>query len=116
MVLILTANIYKNKQHEPWHRETRLYRSQTQGIPIPVVPFASLARHSFLFKYSRGRLIIAPLDLRLLGADREQVAALQEEQLLPNPIIIALIKNKFSILAPFWGAERRSQFRQYGNL
>lgn len=43
VVLILTANIYKNKQPqlepkpEP-DRETRLYRSQTQGVPIFLPP------------------------------------------------------------------------------
>lgn len=99
VVLILTANIYKNKQPqtEP-DRETRLYRSQTQGIPIFL---CSPLGRSFLFKYSRGRLIIAPLDLRLL-CQQQQVAGdeleLKLEQLRPNPIIIALIKNKFSIL------------------
>lgn len=69
-LLILTANIYKNKQHELQGGgqgegvrpgDTSLSPASTQGIPIFFfffVPFAPLWR-CFLFKYSRGRLIIA---------------------------------------------------------
>lgn len=107
VVLILTANIYKNKQPQQSGAaarpgDTSLSQPNTRNPNFSLLPLppASPLGHSFLFKYSRGRLIIAPFDFRLLCQRRYELE-LELEQLLPNPIIIALIKNKFSILAPF---------------